>query len=97
MSCSNESNHIFQNYNSESGIVFENNLDLTYDLNPYTYRNFYNGGGVAVGDLNNDGLPEIFFIGNLVDNKLYLNKGDFQFKDITLSAGSHHRMFGQRG
>ena len=71
----------------DSGIAFENTLNYTEQVNPYTFKNFYNGGGVAVGDLNNDGLPEIFFAGNLVSNRLYLNKGSLQFEDITQSAG----------
>ncbi len=85
--CSNNEFPLFQDNYQISGVDFNNQLELSYELNPYTYRNFYNGGGVAIGDLNNDGLPELFFIGNLVDNKLYLNKGDFQFEDITESAG----------
>ena len=72
---------------SHSGINFKNNLSYTEELNPYTYRNFYNGGGVGIGDINNDSLPDIFFTGNLVSNKLYLNKGNFIFQDISQSAG----------
>ncbi|MEL7532267.1 MAG: VCBS repeat-containing protein, partial [Bacteroidota bacterium] len=56
-------------------------------FNMYTYRNFYNGAGVAIGDINQDGLVDLYFCGNMVDNKLYLNQGNFQFKDITESAG----------
>jgi len=68
---------------SETGIDFVNQVDYTDDFNPYIYKNFYNGGGVAIGDINNDGLSDIFFCGNLQPNKLYLNKGNFQFEDIT--------------
>ncbi len=72
---------------SESGVDFENELEYDEQLNAYTYKNFYNGAGVSLGDINNDGLTDIYFSGNLVDNKLYLNKGNFQFEDITESAG----------
>ena len=69
------------------GITFQNTLQYTEELNPYTYRNFYNGGGVALGDINNDGLLDIYFTGNLVDNQLYLNKGNWKFENITDKAG----------
>ena len=69
------------------GIAFENKLPYTEQLNCYLFKNFYNGGGVAIGDINQDGLPDIFFCGNQVSNKLYLNKGNFQFEDITEQAG----------
>lgn len=70
-----------------SGITFNNTLVYDASLNAYTYRNFYNGAGVALGDINNDGLLDIYFSGNQVDNKLYLNEGDFRFRELTSAAG----------
>ena len=72
---------------SVSGLEFENNLPFDEEFNIFTYRNFYNGGGVALGDINNDGLLDIYLTSNLGDNKLYLNKGDFRFEDVTTKAG----------
>ncbi|QLG45735.1 CRTAC1 family protein [Costertonia aggregata] len=71
----------------ETGITFANNLTETDDLNILDYLYFYNGGGVAIGDINNDNLPDIYFSGNQEKNKLYLNKGNLQFEDITDFAG----------
>ncbi|HZI25239.1 MAG TPA: VCBS repeat-containing protein [Chryseolinea sp.] len=70
-----------------TGIDFNNQLDYTEELNTYTYKNFYSGGGVGLGDINNDGLLDIFFSGNRVSNKLYLNKGNLTFEDISVSSG----------
>ena len=70
-----------------TGIDFSNNITYTEEFNPYTFRNFFNGGGVAIGDINNDSLPDIFFCSNQRSNKLYLNKGNMQFEDITVKAG----------
>src|SRR5687768_5500798 len=72
---------------AHTGIDFENKLTYDKEFNIYTYRNFYNGGGVAIGDVNNDGLPDIFFTANMLPNKLYLNKGALQFEDISEKAG----------
>ena len=70
-----------------SGIEFTNEIHNTKDFNIFSYRNYYNGGGVAIGDLNNDGLADVFFTANMSANKLYINKGNFQFNDITEKSG----------
>lgn len=70
-----------------TGIDFVNELKETRDQNILDYLYFYNGGGVSIGDINNDGLPDIYFTGNQVKNRLYLNKGSLQFEDITVEAG----------
>jgi hypothetical protein len=72
---------------TESGINFENRISNSKDFNIFSYRNFYNGGGVATGDINNDGLTDIFFTANMGPNKLFLNKGNFKFEDISRKAG----------
>ncbi len=71
----------------ETGIDFVNTVKNQKDFNIFTYRNFYNGGGVAIGDINNDGLPDIYLTANMGPNKLYLNKGNMQFEDISSAAG----------
>lgn len=70
----------------ESGITFTNSIKETDSFNFFNYEYIYNGGGVAVGDINNDGLSDIYFTGNQVSDKLYLNKGNLKFEDITNSA-----------
>lgn len=71
----------------ETGIDFINEVVNQKDFNIFTYRNFYNGGGVSIGDINNDGLPDIYLTSNFGPNKLYLNEGHFRFQDISESAG----------
>ncbi len=66
-----------------TGINFNNKVEDGKLENSFLFRNFYNGGGVAIGDINNDGLPDVFFTSNMGENKLYLNKGAFKFEDIT--------------
>lgn len=75
----------------ETGIRFSNDISETENLNVLAYEYFYNGGGVAVGDINNDGLPDILFTANMRPNKLYLNLGGMRFKDITKEAGLEGR------
>src|SRR6478672_3300891 len=70
-----------------TGIDFQNNVEDGRLDNSFLFRNFYNGGGVAIGDINNDGLPDIFLTSNAGTNKLYLNKGNFKFEDISDKAG----------
>jgi len=70
-----------------SGINFNNEVNDGKKENSFLFRNFYNGGGVAIGDINNDGLPDVFLSSNMGNNKLYLNKGNLQFEDISRSAG----------
>ena len=71
----------------ETGIDFINVVVNQKNFNIFKYRNFYNGGGVAIGDINNDGLPDIYMTANMGGNKLYLNKGNFEFEDISETAG----------
>lgn len=78
---------LFEEVNSEStGITFLNQITEDENRNVMTYEYTYNGGGVAIGDLNNDGLPDIYLSGNSVPNKLYLNEGDWKFKEISKST-----------
>jgi hypothetical protein len=70
-----------------TGIEFRNDVTDGKIENSFLFRNFYNGGGVAIGDINNDGKPDVFMTSNMAENKLYLNKGDFKFDDITAKAG----------
>ena len=88
LSSCNREKQLFQKLDiTNAGIDFENTLTPTDDFNIIDYLYFYNGGGVAIGDINGDSLPDLFFSGNQVKNKLYLNKGNLEFEDITELAG----------
>src|SRR5580704_1741261 len=70
----------------QTGVRFSNDIKESEELNVLNYEYFYNGGGVAVGDINNDGLQDIMFTSNMGKNMLYLNLGHMKFKDITKEA-----------
>jgi hypothetical protein len=81
-------NKIFEQVpEKESGILFSNTIKESGELNILNYEYIYNGGGVGIGDFNGDGWQDVYFSGNLVENKLYLNRGDMHFEDITQTAG----------
>ena len=87
-SCSNNADTLFTSLDKGStGINFQNTFFDDGPLNVANYIYFYNGGGVAIGDINNDGLQDILFTGNMVKNRLFLNKGNFKFEDITAKSG----------
>ena len=89
ISCKDEKLKLFTKLSpNQTGIDFQNLLtEDNPDFNILTYPYYYNGAGIAVGDINNDGLTDICFTGNLVKNRLYLNKGNFKFEDITEKSG----------
>ena len=88
VACSRNGDTLFEKMSaSDTNVSFSNNIVSSDSLNAFTFTNFYNGGGVGVGDFNNDGLSDVFFTGNQVSSKLYINKGEFKFEDMTTSAG----------
>ena len=88
LSCQSKKDKLFTSLSHKrTGIDFKNWVKESEEFNVLDYGYLYNGAGVAVGDINNDGLEDIYFASNLTKNKLYLNKGNFRFKDITDKAG----------
>ncbi len=87
-SCKQEKNLFTLLSPGETGIDFSNNLVVNDTFNAIAFEYIYNGGGVAVGDVNNDGLTDVYFTGNMVSSQLYLNKGGMQFEDITETSGT---------
>ncbi len=89
MSCTSDTNRGTTRFSliKNSGVEFNNTVTGDELFNIFSYRNYYNGGGCGIGDINNDGLPDLFFTANMGANKLFLNKGDFKFEDISAAAG----------
>jgi len=86
--CQEDSEPLFEKIpSSVSSLTFANRLRSSDSLNAFTFTNFYNGGGVGIGDFNHDGKPDLFFTGNQESCRLYVNEGDFQFTDLTDAAG----------
>jgi hypothetical protein len=81
--------HFTQMDAAVTNISFSNNITESDSVNVFTNEYMYNGSGTAIGDFNNDGLPDVFFCGSMVSSKLYINKGNFKFEDITEKAGVH--------
>ena len=95
--CNSKKETLFSDVAPEhTGIDFENKISDTDSLNILDYLYYYNGGGVAIGDINNDGLADIYFTSNQGSNKLYLNKGNFKFEDITAKAGVEEKATGKQ-
>ncbi|MEO8405673.1 MAG: FG-GAP-like repeat-containing protein, partial [Chitinophagaceae bacterium] len=89
ISCKDKKPTLFEKISSShSGITFNNTIVENDSINPLNVVNIYNGGGVGIGDFNNDGLQDIYLTGNAVSSKLYLNKGDLKFEDVTDKANA---------
>ena len=91
VSCKPTATNTLFSLEQNTGITFNNEVRDSKDENSFYFRNFYNGGGVALGDINNDGYPDVFLTSNMGENKLYLNTtkqaGEIKFEDITAKSG----------
>src|SRR3954468_4989862 len=87
ISCKQKQTPVLFQLMDKTGIDFNNKVEDDKVENSFLFRNFYNGGGVAIGDINNDGKSDVFFTSNMSENKLYLNKGNWQFDDVTSKTG----------
>src|SRR5438128_5640157 len=87
LSCKQEKKLFVKLAADDTGINFTNTITEDSLHNVFTYQYYYNGNGVAAGDVNNDGLTDLFFTGNQTPSVLYLNKGNFKFEDVTAHAG----------
>ena len=93
-SCNSNPTQIFKRLpSSKTGISFNNHIEEDDQYNVHKYMNIYTGGGVATGDINNDGLLDLYFSGNIVSGRLYLNRGNLQFEDITQTSGLENQMW----
>lgn len=87
VACNTAPQTLFTDMTEQSGVDFQNHIQESIKMNILNFEYMYNGGGVAIGDVNKDGFQDIYFTGNMVSNKLYLNQGDFTFKEVTVQAG----------
>ncbi len=95
LSCSQKEGSLFRALNrAQTGIDFQNYIQENDTINVFDYMNVYTGAGVAVGDIDNDGLADVYFSGNMVSGKLYRNLGNFKFEDITKTSGVENNRWG---
>src|SRR5688572_11858792 len=97
VSCKNNNGKLVKLSSGRTHINFTNTITENDSINIFDFANIYNGGGVGVGDFNNDGLQDLYFTGNMVPNKLYLNKGNLQFEDITAQSQTDGKGVWSRG
>jgi enediyne biosynthesis protein E4 len=96
--CSTEERRLFTRLSPQnSGVTFVNEVEETPEINILSYEYTYNGGGVAAGDFNNDGLCDLYFTGNQVSNRLYINRGNLTFQDITETSKTSGRKLWKTG